>query len=127
MKKRVQGMNWIRQEKRLAIYLRDGLACAYCGASVEDGSILTLDHIKPYSKGGSNEAKNLITSCRKCNSSRGVRPLKQFISAVAEYVDHDSAEIERHIRNCRNRKLDMIEAKRLIGLRGSVRQVLNNN
>lgn len=26
-----QGMNWIRQDKRLAIYLRDGLACVWCG------------------------------------------------------------------------------------------------
>jgi len=41
--KRTQGMNWIRKEKRLAIYLRDGLACGYCGQSIEDGAKLTLD------------------------------------------------------------------------------------
>src|SRR5438128_11454104 len=33
-----QGMNWIRPEKRLALYLRDGLACCYCGEAVEDGA-----------------------------------------------------------------------------------------
>jgi 5-methylcytosine-specific restriction endonuclease McrA len=52
-----QGMNWIRQEKRLAIYLRDGLACGYCGDSVENGAKLSLDHLKPHIA----EAKELIS------------------------------------------------------------------
>ena len=29
------GSKWIRPEKRMAIYLRDGLACVYCGEGVE--------------------------------------------------------------------------------------------
>ena len=35
------GRNWIRPEKRRALYLRDGLACVYCGDSLEDGARLT--------------------------------------------------------------------------------------
>ena len=66
-----QGMKWIRNEKRLAIYLRDGLACVYCAESVEDGATLTLDHLKTHFRGGSNEAGNLVTACKRCNSSRG--------------------------------------------------------
>jgi 5-methylcytosine-specific restriction endonuclease McrA len=68
-----QGMNWIRKEKRLAIYLRDGLACCYCGGAVEDGAKLTLDHIKCHDHGGSNDATNLVTCCHSCNSARGAR------------------------------------------------------
>lgn len=34
-----QGMNWIRQEKRYAIYLRDGLACVWCKATIEDTTL----------------------------------------------------------------------------------------
>ena len=49
-----QGMNWIKPAKRLALYLRDGLACAYCGDGIEDGIRLTLDHLTPHSLGGSN-------------------------------------------------------------------------
>jgi len=45
-----QGMNWIRREKRVAIYLRDGCACAYCGATLEDGTQLTLDYLRPRRK-----------------------------------------------------------------------------
>ena len=47
-----QGMNWLRPEKRLAIYIRDGLACAYCGEGIEDGATLTLDHLIPTCKAG---------------------------------------------------------------------------
>jgi 5-methylcytosine-specific restriction endonuclease McrA len=68
-----QGMNWIRQEKRLAIYLRDGCACVWCGAKVEEGAQLTLDHVRCHSAGGSNAASNLVTACKRCNDSRGAR------------------------------------------------------
>ena len=83
-----QGMNWIRQEKRLAIYLRDGMACAYCQATVEDGAKLTLDHVKPYSCGGSNSERNLMTCCMTCNSSRGNRSIGDWAVAVAQYRNH---------------------------------------
>jgi len=66
-----QGSKWIRKDKRLAIYLRDGLACAYCGAAAEQGRPLTLDHLLPCSKGGGNHEGNLVTCCGTCNSRRG--------------------------------------------------------
>ena len=88
-----QGMNWIRQEKRLAIYLRDGLACAYCGDSVENGARLTLDHILPASKGGSNDDTNLITCCERCNKSRGNRSIGRWTKAVADYLNHSCLEV----------------------------------
>jgi 5-methylcytosine-specific restriction endonuclease McrA len=64
-----QGMNWIRQEKRHAIYVRDGFTCKHCG---EPGK--TLDHVVPRSEGGSNEASNLVTACGKCNYGRKKTP-----------------------------------------------------
>lgn len=125
-----QGMNWIRQEKRLAIYLRDGLSCAYCGASVEDGAALSLDHIVPHSRGGSNSESNLVTCCKRCNSSRGNRGLKAFCAAVAGYVNHGvtAVEIERHVRACAKRDLAdaKIEAKKLIARRGSAARALSS-
>ena len=56
-----QGMNWLRPEKRLAIYLRDGLACCYCGSGVEDGVKLTLDHLTPHSQGGTNDEEKEVS------------------------------------------------------------------
>ena len=40
-------MNSISKPKRVALYLRDGLGCVYCGESVEDGANLTLDYLRP--------------------------------------------------------------------------------
>jgi hypothetical protein len=82
------GMNWISQSSRLAIYLRDGLSCAYCGHSVELGAKLTLDHLKAHSMGGDNKPTNLVTSCERCNKSRGNRPVSSFCDVVAGYLNH---------------------------------------
>ena len=114
------GMNWITQSKRLAIYLRDGLACAWCGEGIEDGAKLTLDHLTPHSRGGSNGARNLVTACHRCNSSRGVRSTTAFAAAVAEYLDHASkaAAILDHVRTTARRAIDVPAAKDLIARRG---------
>ena len=124
-----QGMNWIRQEKRLAIYLRDGLACAYCGHSVESGASLSLDHLKPHSKGGDNGEHNLVTCCERCNKTRGNRSVRAFSRAVAEYLNHGvtAEEIERHVRATAKRSLKphKLEAKQMIARRGSAARVLS--
>lgn len=122
------GMNWVRQEKRLAIYLRDGLSCAYCGASVEDGAQLSLDHVQPHSKGGSNDASNLVTCCSRCNSARGDRPVAAFARSVADYLDNGltGADITRHVKNCQRRVLPLDEAKELISRRGSAAAALTD-
>ena len=115
-----QGMHWIRPTKRLAIYLRDGLACGYCGATVEDGARLTLDHLTPHSRGGSNEARNLVTCCHRCNSSRGARPWKRFAASVASYLNHGVTEeaIVAHVQTTRARGLDVKAAHELMARRG---------
>jgi hypothetical protein len=121
-----QGMNWCRPTTRLAVYLRDGLACCYCGATVEQGATLSLDHVRPHSAGGGNEVTNLVTCCSRCNSARGSRPLAVWARAVAEYLDHgiDAADILRHIAACRRRVLPRAEARQLIARRGTVAAAL---
>lgn len=114
------GRNWIRPEKRLALYLRDGLACVYCGGSLEAGAQLTLDHLRPVSKGGRHDATNLVTACQHCNSSRKNRTVRGFCRAVAVYLGTgiEAREIERHVRRCAARTFDTAAAKALIEQRG---------
>lgn len=119
-------MNWITQHKRLAIYLRDGLACAYCGDAVENGAQLTLDHVRCHVNGGTNDATNLVTCCHRCNSSRGKRSVKVFAAHVAGYLNHGvkAAEITGHVKDCCKRPLNVAAAKTMIAKRGSCAKVL---
>jgi 5-methylcytosine-specific restriction endonuclease McrA len=91
-----QGMNWIRKEKRFAIYERDGLACIYCGATAED-AVLSLDHIIPVALGGTNEAINLVTACKRCNDTKGKKSTKQFLAYLRD-CGHDTTGLARRIR-----------------------------
>lgn len=54
---------------RGAVYARDGFACLHCGSTKN----LTIDHIYPWSLGGSDDIENLQTLCRPCNSRKGAR------------------------------------------------------
>jgi hypothetical protein len=121
-----QGMNWIRPEKRLAIYLRDSLACCYCGESVEHDAKLTLDHPKPYERGGTNSATNLITCCHRCNSVRGSPPWRKFAGHVANYINHGvrPEAIIAHVRRTVRRALDVRAAKQFISERGGFSSAL---
>jgi hypothetical protein len=127
-KERNQGMNWIRKDLRLAISLRDGMACMWCGRTLEDGAQMSLDHIIPHSLGGKNGADNLVCSCSKCNSSRGNRDAEEFAYAVAEYLDHGItgkqiiAAIREHLETPIKSYRD--EAKRIIARRPSWQKAL---
>lgn len=53
----------------LALIQRDGYKCTICG-TIED---LTVDHLIPLSKGGSDDISNLRLLCRTHNSMKGDR------------------------------------------------------
>ena len=115
------GGKWIRPRKRLAIYLRDGLACVWCGDGVEDTGSLTLDHLTPWSKGGTNNASNLVTACRKCNSARGNRGIRAFAKVVSDYMGVDMTNVLMHVRRCRRRSWQkhLTEADTIIARRNA--------
>jgi 5-methylcytosine-specific restriction endonuclease McrA len=115
-------MNWIRQSTRLAIYLRDGLACCYCGRGVESGVRFTLDHVKCHAHGGSNRPENLVTCCLECNAGRGSKSLRKYVAETWEAAS--AADILRHVSACLRRKLPRAEAREMLRRRGSVAKVL---
>jgi 5-methylcytosine-specific restriction endonuclease McrA len=67
-----KGSGWITKTRRLAIYLRDGFLCAYCGTDLHSAPPrhVTLDHLTPQCQGGTHESSNLVTACLACNSRR---------------------------------------------------------
>jgi len=60
---------YIPEEYRRYILWRDEGKCRKCN-STDD---LTVDHIMPVVRGGTNELANLQLLCRSCNSSKGAR------------------------------------------------------
>lgn len=61
------------------VFLRDGHRCVYCGASER----LTLDHVIPVSRGGSNEPTNLATCCAQCNATKQARTPQEWLGGEA--------------------------------------------
>lgn len=59
----------ISEAVRSLVYARDRGRCRHCGSS----EALSVDHIIPWSKGGSHDESNFQTLCRPCNSKKGAR------------------------------------------------------
>ena len=49
---------------------RDDFTCQYCAKSFSNDK-LTLDHVIPKSRVGTNTWENLVTACKKCNQRKG--------------------------------------------------------
>jgi 5-methylcytosine-specific restriction endonuclease McrA len=87
--------------------------CAYCG----EGGALTLDHIVPLSRGGTNGIDNCAPACWWCNRSKGDRTLEEWRdgapsprypqietpprsllkAALAERLGRSTKQIERYV------------------------------
>lgn len=61
---------------RFLIFHRDQFTCCYCGRSAPN-VVLEVDHIHPWSKGGTNDLSNLTTACYDCNRGKRDRILME--------------------------------------------------
>ncbi len=57
------------------VFERDSYTCKYCG---KVGGTLEVDHVIPFSKGGSDELDNLVCACKKCNRQKKDKTLEEF-------------------------------------------------
>ena len=64
----------IPKKIRFEVFKRDKFTCQYCGESAPD-TVLEIDHIIPFAKGGSDDILNLVTSCEDCNAGKSDRML----------------------------------------------------
>lgn len=53
--------------------------CPYCDRDLKRKE-LTIDHLYPKCRGGSNEINNLVPSCCKCNQGKGCKVLEDCVS-----------------------------------------------
>jgi len=80
---------------RLEVLNRDDWQCVWCQKALV-GSDATADHYPiPKSKGGPDEAWNLVAACRSCNGFRQDRALNRVAGSRAEWfvrpVDGEAA------------------------------------
>ncbi len=61
-----------KEEKEAILEKTDG-KCAHCGCALSKDSDydMTVDHVIPLSKGGTNDLENLVGLCYECNQKKG--------------------------------------------------------
>jgi 5-methylcytosine-specific restriction endonuclease McrA len=64
-----------------AIFKAQGGRCAYCREKIGKGK-RHVDHIKPLSKGGTNDRRNLQITCASCNCSKSDKDPIEFARTV---------------------------------------------
>lgn len=96
------GSSWIRPERRLAIYHRDGFKCVWCEAE----GPLCLDHLwRPMAGKYDNRSSSLVTSCMTCNNRRTGRRLARWLRVLrAEGID--ACPVVGRLRAQVGRKID---------------------
>ncbi len=66
--------------------------------------LITKDHVKPKSKGGSDDMSNLQTMCYRCNTKKGSMHIEEF-RAIQQNVDFNwSIDNELHIKKRMNER-----------------------
>lgn len=56
--------------EKYEMLLKSGGKCAHCGKVISEGNV-TVEHIIPLSKGGTNDMDNLVALCHDCNEDKG--------------------------------------------------------
>lgn len=83
------------------LFGRDRNICAYCGDHFTNYKELSRDHIMPTYLGGANVWMNVVTACRRCNSAKGHKTLKEAGMALL-YVPYAPNHYEALLLQNRN-------------------------
>ncbi len=69
------GRRWLYKHERIALWKDAGKQCYHCGKKLASSSpkSMHVDHLVPFSLGGSCDDGNLVASCSRCNLRKGNR------------------------------------------------------
>ena len=73
--------------------------CAYCNQPPIDDKSLTIDHVRPKSKGGANNTKNCIPACRQCNHEKGSLEWREWYRLQPNYSLFNELRILNWLEN----------------------------
>lgn len=77
--KNIEKTRTIPLNVRFRVFKRDNYRCVFCGKNpaTDAGTKLHIDHIVPFSKGGTNSFENLQTLCEQCNIGKSNAELEK--------------------------------------------------
>ena len=67
----------------LARYDAQAGRCYYCGSLLTES--YTVDHLRPLSRGGTNDPDNVVVACKSCNDSKGVLLSEEFAARTSDW------------------------------------------
>lgn len=80
--------------QKAAVIQRDGGRCLKCGSTDN----LTMQHVRPFSKGGETTSRNMVTLCFDCNQKAGVEfDLNLYESAGLMHIADPSLMKRGHV------------------------------
>ena len=80
--------------KRAFVFERDGGRCLRCGSNDR----LTLDHVVPRIRGGSNHVRNLQLLCQPCNGEKGGKIIDYRVEEHRTIEPNDDKQAARRKR-----------------------------
>ncbi len=89
----------ITKSARKSVLKRDKYTCRACGHFDPSGNGLTIDHMNPRSRGGTNNQWNLQVLCEPCNQLKGDRIMPEWIDLM------ESPEFEAHLAKLRTQRI----------------------
>jgi len=90
----LRGVGYVPPLNNQTLFRRDAHLCLYCGHRFSY-SLLSRDHVTPFSRGGKDVWNNVVTACRRCNNAKASRTPEQagmqllavpFTPTYAEYI-----------------------------------------
>jgi len=80
-----------KREWRKMIKDKWGNKCAYCG----EENNLTIDHVVPRSKGGTDFVTNVVCCCQDCNQDKSHKPWEEWYSNQEFFTQQRKDDILR--------------------------------
>jgi hypothetical protein len=77
------------EKQRQDVWDKTAGLCWYCGIQTQRTTTyflpdeFTIDHVVPWSEGGTHHLSNLVPSCRRCNRHKGTKSLEEYRAWLA--------------------------------------------
>lgn len=87
---------YTKQGRKKHVLNRDNRACLACGSTEQDGAKLTMQHVRPFSKGGETTSQNLVTLRETCNRNLGAEEVTELYEKAGLHFIYDPSIIRGH-------------------------------